>query len=245
MAFLPGKMAQDAVSQRRMTVIAQVTRHDGLPGCRVLLITRRAGERSSLQDLLEASEYWRLARGEARSISGYIVPQLQFFLPNQMAMETRFASEMVGTHQATALAVANGEADVATNDTADFERFTTQFPNEACRPAGDLGVQADCACANRCAQRLPARAASATAGLSRGLCAQQGGRGDAELKSPYGLAGFVAADNRSLIPAARLAYQLARAQTAQWVSHDAKQARLRRIEVDYQSQLAALKTLGP
>ena len=38
-------------------------------------------------------------------------------LPNRIAME-RFRSETVGTHQATALAVANGDADVATNNTA-------------------------------------------------------------------------------------------------------------------------------
>jgi phosphonate transport system substrate-binding protein len=61
------------------------------------------------------------------------VPQLQLFLPNHIAMETRFRSEVVGTHQATALAVANGEADVATNNTADFERFKLQFPAEADR----------------------------------------------------------------------------------------------------------------
>jgi len=76
---------------------------------------------------------WRLARGDSRSVSGFILPQAQLFLPNRIAMETRFRSEIIGTHQDTALAVANGDADVATNNTTDFERFKQQFPAEADR----------------------------------------------------------------------------------------------------------------
>jgi phosphonate transport system substrate-binding protein len=41
MAFLSGKMALDAVTQRRMKVVAQVVRHDGLPGYRALLLARK------------------------------------------------------------------------------------------------------------------------------------------------------------------------------------------------------------
>ncbi len=40
-AFLSGKMALDAVTQRRMKVVAQVVRHDGLPGYRALLLARK------------------------------------------------------------------------------------------------------------------------------------------------------------------------------------------------------------
>lgn len=133
MAFLSGKMALDAVSQRRMKVVAQVVRHDGLPGYRALLLARKAPPFNTLAGLLADPDRWRLARGEKQSVSGFIVPQLQFFLPHHIAMETRFASEVVGTHQVTALAVANNEADVATNNTADFERFRLRFPAEAGR----------------------------------------------------------------------------------------------------------------
>jgi hypothetical protein len=66
-------------------------------------------------------------------VSGFIVPQLQLFLPNHIVMETRFLSEVVGTHQTNALAVANSEADVATNNSADFERFKLRFPAETQR----------------------------------------------------------------------------------------------------------------
>ena len=75
-------------------------------------------------------------------------------------------------------------------------------------------------------------------------------RGDAEranLKALHDLAGFVAADNSSLLPAAKLAYQLARqsAMTSQWVNEAARQARLQRIEAAYTEQVAALRDTGP
>nr|WP_237288645.1 phosphate/phosphite/phosphonate ABC transporter substrate-binding protein [Variovorax sp. PAMC 28711] len=246
MAFLSGKMALDTVTQRRMKVIAQVTRHDGLPGYRALLLTRKAGNRSTLQDLLAGPERWRLARGENRSVSGFIVPQLQFFLPHHIAMETRFASELVGTHQAAALAVANGEADLATNNTADFERFRLQFPAEAERlqviweseliPHAQIVVRRDYPPA------LQARLQSFLTAYGR----IKGPRGEGEravLKSLHDLAGFLPADDTSLMPAAKLSYQLARqnAMTAQWVNEAARQARLERIDALYAEQVSALR----
>ncbi|MDB5827239.1 MAG: phosphonate transporter substrate-binding protein [Variovorax sp.] len=250
MAFLSGKMALDTVTQRRMKVVAQVTRHDGLPGYRSLLLARKTGPRNSLADLLATPERWRLARGESRSVSGFIVPQLQFFLPNNIAMETRFASELVGTHQVTALAVANGEADVATNNTADFERFKLQFPVEAERlqviweseliPHAQIVVRRDYP------PQFQARVQNFLVGYAR----SKGPRGDTEramLKSLHDLAGFLAADNSSLMPAAKLAYQLARqsAMSAQWVNDEARQARLQRIESTYAEQVAALREGAP
>lgn len=250
MAFLSGKMALDAVTQRGMKVVAQVTRHDGLPGYRSMLLTRKAGPFNSLASLLAEPERWRLARGESRSVSGFIVPQLQLFLPNNIAMETRFRSELVGTHQATALAVANGEADVATNNTADFDRFRQQFPAEAERLQviweSDLIPHAQVVLRRSYDPAFQARVQSFLAGYARG----KGPRGDqerAQLKALHDLAGFLPADNSSLLPAAKLAYQLAKqsAMTAQWVNEAARQARLARIESTYAEQVSVLRETSP
>ncbi|VTU32099.1 Phosphate-import protein PhnD precursor [Variovorax sp. SRS16] len=250
MAFLSGKMALDAVTLHRMTVVAQVTRHDGLPGYRALLLTRKAGPFNSLRDLLAAPERWRMARGESRSVSGFIVPQLQLFLPNHIVMETRFRSELVGTHQVTALAVANGEADVATNNTADFERFRLQFPAEADRLQviweSELIPHAQIVMRRDYSRDFQKKVQDFLVDYARG----KGQRGEAEratLKSLHDLAGFLAAGNSSLLPAAKLSYQLARqsAMTSQWVNEAARQARLQRIESSYAEQVAALRDNPP
>ena len=250
MAFLSGKMALDTVTQRRMRVVAQVTRHDGLPGYRALLLTRKIGPPSTLKEVLDEPERWRLARGESRSLSGFMVPQLQLFLPHRIAMETRFRSEFVGTHQATALAVANGDAEVATNNTADFERFQLQFPVEAQRLQvvwqSDLIAHAQIVVRQDYPAEFRARVQAFLVNYAR----SKGPRGDSEratLKALHDLAGFLAADNASLLPAAKLAYQLARqnALTAQWVNDAAREARLQRIESGYAEQVAVLKDAAP
>ncbi|WP_153013012.1 phosphate/phosphite/phosphonate ABC transporter substrate-binding protein [Pseudacidovorax intermedius] len=244
-AFLSGRMALDAVTLRQMRVLAQVTRHDGLPGYRSLLLVRDGGPLPSLDALLAEPERWRLARGEPRSVSGYIVPQLQLFLPNRIAME-RFRSETVGTHQATALAVANGDADVATNNTADFERFRLQFPAEARRLRviweSDLIPHAQIVMRNGYPPALRAQVQAFLVGYGKA----PGPRGDAQravLKSLHDLAGFLPADNGSLVPAARLAHQLGRqnAMTAQWVNEEARQARLQRLDALFAEQMAVLR----
>ena len=246
MAFLSGKMALDAVTLHRMNVLAQVTRHDGLPGYRALLLARKTGPFTTLKGLLAEPEKWRLARGESRSVSGFIVPQLQLFLPNHVAMETRFRGELVGTHQVTALAVANSEADVATNNTADFERFKLQFPAEADRLQviweSDLIPHAQIVVRRAYSPEFQKKLQAFLVAYAR----SEGPRGDAEravLKSLHDLAGFLPADNKSLLPAAKLAYQLARqsAMTSQWVSEAARQARLQRIEATYAEQVDVLR----
>ncbi|MDQ0014608.1 phosphonate transport system substrate-binding protein [Variovorax boronicumulans] len=250
MAFLSGKMALDAVTQRRMKVVAQVVRHDGLPGYRALLLARKTPPLNTLRNLLDQPDRWRLARGEKQSVSGFIVPQLQLFLPNHIVMETRFLSEIVGTHQTNALAVANSEADVATNNSADFERFKLRFPAEAERLQvlweSELIPHAQIVVRREYPAELRSRVQAFLIAYGRG----KGPRGDAErlvLKSLHDLAGFVAADNSSLQPAAKLAYQLARqnAVTAQWVNDAARQARLQRIENSYAEQSSVLRDVAP
>ena len=250
MAFLSGKMALDAVTQRRMKVVAQVVRHDGLPGYRALLLTRKAPPFNTKKSLLAEPERWRLARGERQSVSGFIVPQLQFFLPNHIVMETRFLSEIVGTHQTTALAVANNEADVATNNTADFERFKLRFPAEAQRLQmlweSELIPHAQIVVRREYSPELRSRVQAFLVAYGRG----KGARGDAErvvLKSLHDLAGFVPADNGSLLPAARLAHQLARqsAMNAQWVNEESRTARLAKVDAEFAQQSAALRGNGP
>lgn len=175
MAFLSGKMALDAVTLRQM-VVAQVTRHDGLPGYRALLV-RRAGRCASLDAVLSDPDAWRLARRSRARSRASSCRSCSSSCPTASPWNTlsqrRF---VVGTHcQMTALAVANGEADVATNNTADFEQLQLQFPAEAA-PAGDLGVGSHPR-ADRHAPRLPGRFPAARPGIPRGLCQGQGFQG--------------------------------------------------------------------
>jgi phosphonate transport system substrate-binding protein len=267
-ALLSAKLALDAVSPRMSTerppegaraaaegeaapmrVVAQVKRHPGLSRHRAVLLARKTGLRHTLDDLLATPERWRLARGDSRSVSGFIVPQLELFLPNGIPME-RFQSELVDTHQGTALAVANGDADVATNNSTDFERFRQQFPVEAARlqviwessptPPALFVMRRD----------QPADLQKRLQNFLVGYGQAKGPRGDAErevLKQLQAPLGYVAEDNSALLPTAALDYHLARqrALNAKWVNPAARDARLERIERSYAQQVAALRVAAP
>jgi phosphonate transport system substrate-binding protein len=248
-ALLSAKLALDAVSRHRMGVVAQVKRHAGMVDHRAVLLARKAGPPGTLNAVLAAPERWRLARGDNRSVSGFIVPQLELFLPHGIAME-RFQSEIVDTHQGTALAVANGDADVATNNTTDFERFRQQFPVEAARlqviwessptPPALFVLRRD----------LPAALQKKLQDFLVAYGQARGARGEAErevLKALQAPLGFAPQDNTALLSTVALEYRLARqrALSARWVNEAARQARLERIERSYAEQVEALRASAP
>jgi len=243
-ALLTAKMALDAVTEGRMRVLAQVRRPDGAADHRAVLLALDQGP--DLAAVLAQPARWRLARGDSRSVSGFMVPQLQLFLPRGISIETAFAADIVGTHQDTALAVANGNADVATNNTTDLERFGRQFPIEAARlkviwqstptPQAQIVMRSDSPPA------LQQKLCDFLAAYGRG----KDGRGDAErevLRSLHAALGYEPADNTALLPAAALDYQLAwqRALHAKWVNDAAREARLKRIQAAYAAQVDMLR----
>lgn len=248
-AYLSGKLALNAVLRGRMQVVASVERDaEQANAHQALLLMRKAPPLNSLEALLAAPERWRIARGGPRSVSGYIVPQLQLFLPRGVDIETRFAGELVGTHQENALAVANGDVDVATNNSTDLERFRQQFPVEAARlqvvwrseptPPAQILVRTGWTAAQT--RKLQDFLTTYGRGGDARSAAQR-----AVLKGAHANAiqGYALADNSVLVQAARQQHELARqqARSGQWVSEAARQQRLARLDAEYARQAAWLQ----
>lgn len=247
LSLLSGKMALNAVTRHGMRVIAQVEGGDA--GYRALLLTRKGGPVTQ-GNLWQAPGRWRLARGSALSLSGYVAPYLQLFLPNGIRPEHYFRSEQIGNHQDNALAVANGEADLATGNSADLDRFRARFPAEH----GRIEVLWASAPLPPAVVVVHTRLDAGTqARIARFLTAY--GRGDDEagrrqrqtLEQLHRFIAFQPADNDALQAPARLVYELARdsALSAQWISQAALQQRLRRLADDYGEQRAQLTAPAP
>ena len=243
-AFLSGRLALDAVTRQNMQVVAQLTRGDQSKGYYALLIVATDSPIHSLDDLFARQGRWRFARGESLSVSGYLVPETQLFASRGVDSDTYFANVHIDNHQNNALAVANGEADVATNNSADMERFAERFPDQFGRlrilwrsaliPHAVIVVRTD----------LPAalRTQIATFLTTYGQ-GKDGAREEANLKLIHDISGFTPADNRQLVPFADIEYTLEsrRAKTARWVSESAKAARLQKIEADHQALIGQLR----
>jgi phosphonate transport system substrate-binding protein len=248
-AFVSGRLALQAVTLDRMQVIAQLTRGDGSHGYNAVLLVRRDSPLHSMADLLSKPGHWRYARGEALSVSGYLVPETQIFASRNLDSDTFFATVAIDNHQNNALAVANGEVDVATNNTADMERFAQHFPDQFARlrvlwtstliPHAVIVVRRD----------LDPAVRRAIVSFITGY-ARTGPHVATELeklKQIHDISGFAAAGNSALTPFADIDYQLERrrALSAQWVSPAALEARLQKIANDHRRLLQQLRADKP
>lgn len=245
MAFVSGRLALAAVTRNRMQVVAQLTRGDGSPGYYAVLLVASDSPLRNVDDLLHQPRRWSYARGEALSVSGYLVPETQLFSTHQLDSDTFFARVTTDNHQNNALAVANREVDVASNNTADLERFAQHFPDQFRRlrvlwrssliPHAVVIVRSDLAPALR---EHIARFLTHYAKDGRAAPAEL-----AKLKLIHDISGFRSADNDTLIPFADIEHSLERrrALSAQWVNQAALQARLHKIEANHSNLVAQLR----
>ena len=244
-AFLSGRLATEAVQHQHMGVVAQFVRSDGARGNVAMLIVRSDSSIHTLKDLLAKPNHWRYARGEPLSVTGYVAPEAEVFALRGLNSDTFFASVRIGNHQNNALAVVNGEVDVATNNNPDIDLFGRNFPNEAAQirviwrssliPSGVLVVR----------DSMPEPLRSQLIAFVRGYGHSPGAAGEREranLARIPDLAGFASADNNVLQPFVDLEFQLLReqAQYGRWVNEQARDRRLKQIDVDYRKAVAQL-----
>lgn len=236
-AFVSGRLALDAVVHDRMQVIAQLTRTNGSRGYYSVLIVAKDSPLRHLEDLFKEPGKLRYGRGEVLSVSGYLVPETQVFANRRLDSDTFFTSVSVDNHQNNALAVANNEVDIATNNTADLERFAVRFPDQYARlrvlwtssliPHAVVVIRTD----------LPAdlrqRVAAALTSYAKGKNAPAE---LAKLHLIHDISGFAPAGNEALVPFADIEFNLdrRRAYSAQWVSEAAMQARLKKLDAEHE-----------
>jgi phosphonate transport system substrate-binding protein len=244
-AFLSGKLAVEAVTHQHMQVFAQFVRSDGARGNVAMLVVRGDSPIRSLTDLLASPGRWRYARSEQLSVTGYTAPEADVFAPHGLNSDTFFANVQVGDHQSNLLAVVNREADVASSNNPDMDLFRHNFPGEAGQlrviwrspliPSGVLVVREGLAAALR--QQLTAFIL--TYGKAPG---EAGVRERGQLARIPDLGGFAPQSNRVLQPFVDMQYVLLRqeAEHGQWVSPQARQARLAEIDRDHQRDLQKL-----
>jgi phosphonate transport system substrate-binding protein len=244
-AFLSGKLAVEAVTHQHMQVFAQFLRNDGAKGNVAMLVVRSDSRIHTLGDLLAKPGHWRYARGEKLSVTGYTAPEADVFAPRGLNSDTFFASVLVDDHQSNLLAVVNREVDVASSNNPDMDLFRRHFPDEASQlqviwrspliPSGVLVLR----------EGMPAslRRQLTACILAYGKAPGEAGvRERAWLARIPDLGGFTPQNDHVLQPFVDMQYALLRqqAQHGQWVSQQARQARLAQINQDYQRDSKAL-----
>lgn len=130
-AWYGNKSAMEAVDRANGEVFVQTVAADGSPGYWSLLITHKDHkELNSVQDVLKNAKDLTFGNGDPNSTSGFLVPSYYVFAVNNVDAKQAFKRMVTANHETNAMAVANKQVDVATNNTESMDRLKINQPDK-------------------------------------------------------------------------------------------------------------------
>jgi phosphonate transport system substrate-binding protein len=142
-AWFGNKSAMEAVDRAGGEVFAQTVDNEGNPGYWSLLVTHKDSPLNSVEDVLKCTGSLNFGIGDPNSTSGFLVPTTYIFAKNNVEPSKCFKTVRNANHETNALAAANKQVDVATNNTENMRRLESHQPGSLQEPQGDLEVSAD------------------------------------------------------------------------------------------------------
>jgi phosphonate transport system substrate-binding protein len=130
-AWLGNKAAMEAVDRAGGEIFAQTVDVTGNPGYWSLLLVNKDSPINSLADALKCDKSLTFGNGDPNSTSGYLVPSFYVFAQHNVDPKDCFKVVRNASHEVNAMAVANRQVDIATNNTESVDRLTQVHPAEA------------------------------------------------------------------------------------------------------------------
>ncbi len=138
LAWFGGKTYIEAATVADAEAFALTVSDKGSRGYYAHLITHNdrpwlqdTGSQPPMKYLLKQGQDLTFAFNDVNSTSGYLVPMYYLFSKNKIDPRTYFEKiSFLGNHEATALAIANQEIDVATSNSEALDRFSEKFPDK-------------------------------------------------------------------------------------------------------------------
>ena len=129
-AWYGNKSAIEAVDRASGEVFAQMVNADGTQGYYSHLIVHKDSPIKSLDDVLKNGKSYSFGNGDPNSTSGFVVPSFYVFAKNKIDPRTHFKIVRSANHETNALAVANQQVDVATNNSENLAKIAEKFPEK-------------------------------------------------------------------------------------------------------------------
>ncbi len=129
-AWFGNKSAIEAVDRASGEVFAQMVNADGTEGYYSHLIVHKDSPIKSLDDVLKNGKSYSFGNGDPNSTSGFVVPSFYVFAKNKVDPRTHFKIVRSANHETNALAVANQQVDVATNNSENLGKIAEKFPEK-------------------------------------------------------------------------------------------------------------------
>lgn len=130
LAWLGNKSAMEAVDRAKGEVFAQMVNADGSQGYYSHLIVNKDSPVNNVQDMLAQAKNLSFGNGDPNSTSGFLVPGFYVFAQNKVDAKTIFKVTRSANHESNALAVANKQVDVATNNSENLEKIQQRYPDK-------------------------------------------------------------------------------------------------------------------
>lgn len=129
-AWLGNKSAMEAVDRANAEVFAQMVNADGTQGYYSHLIVHKDSPLNTLDDVLKGGKSLSFDNGDPNSTSGFLVPGFYVFAKNKIDPKTHFRVVRNANHETNALAVANKQVDVATNNSENLDKIQQRQPEK-------------------------------------------------------------------------------------------------------------------
>ena len=129
-AWLGNKSAMEAVDRANGEVFAQMVNADGTQGYYSHLIVHKDSPLATLDDVLKNGKSLSFGNGDPNSTSGFLVPGYYAFAQNKIDAKTHFKVVRSANHETNALAVANKQVDVATNNSENLDKIKVRQPEK-------------------------------------------------------------------------------------------------------------------
>ena len=129
-AWFGNKSAMEAVDRANGEIFAQMVNADGTKVYYSHLIVNKDSALNSLEDVLKNGKSLAFGNGDPNSTSGFLVPSYYVFAKNNIDAKSFFRVTRSANHESNALAVANKQVDVATNNSENLEKIKERQPDK-------------------------------------------------------------------------------------------------------------------
>ena len=130
LGWFGNKSAMEAVDRAGGEVFAQMVNADGTQGYYSHLIVHKDSPLNTLDDVIKNGKSLSFGNGDPNSTSGFLVPSYYAFAQNKVDAKSLFKLTRSANHETNALAVANKQVDVATNNSENLEKVKERSPEK-------------------------------------------------------------------------------------------------------------------
>jgi len=130
-AWFGNKSAMEAVDRAEGEIFVQSVDAEGNPGYWSHLLVHKDSKLSNVADVLKNAGELSFGNGDPNSTSGFLVPGYYVFAQNGIDDPKKIFKRVVNAnHETNAMAVANKQVDVATNNSEQMRLVQTRMPEK-------------------------------------------------------------------------------------------------------------------